>query len=140
MRFVSEAYQTNSNNVKMEHTSQVPNTVLQLSIRDTEEGMAQTPKDAVPQTPRRLVYFEFIFCRQRTPVASRATLRRPGADIKTPVRWRIVTDYQKLSWAIVLILSWRIEFAAVAVSWADFQQPHHPETRAAAQASRCPVH
>ena len=43
-----------------------------------------------------LEHFACKFCRQSTPVASRATQRRPGAEINTPLRWGIVTEYQKL--------------------------------------------
>eukprot|EP00117_Sycon_ciliatum_P049907 scpid88519/ scgid35311/ len=58
--------------------------------------MAPTPKEAAAQDPSRLEHFASKFCRQRTPVASRATQRRPGAEINTPLRWRIVTEYQNL--------------------------------------------
>ena len=96
MRFASNVSKTNSNNLRTEQTIQLPNTILQLSICNVEEEMAPTPKEAAPQDPSRLENFACKFCRQRTPVASCATQRRPGAEINTPLRWGIVTEYQKL--------------------------------------------
>ena len=58
--------------------------------------MAPTAKEAAAQDPIRLEHFASKLCRQRTPVASRATQRRPGAEINTRLQWGIVTEYQKL--------------------------------------------
>ena len=96
MRFASNVNQTNSNNLRTEKTFQLPNTILQLSICNDEEEMAPTSKEAAPQYPGRLEHFTVKFCRKRTPGASRATQRRPGAEINTPMRWEIATECQKL--------------------------------------------
>ena len=58
--------------------------------------MARTPSSATPKTPRRLAKIAAKFRRVKTPVAKPATPRKAGADVKTPVRWRVVTEYHRL--------------------------------------------
>ena len=131
MRFPSNVSQTNSNNLSTEQTVQLPNTILQLSICDVEEGMAPTPKEAADQDPSRLEHFACKFYRQRTPVASRTTQRRPGAGINTPLRWRIVTEYQKLLGDRSRVLPGGLKSLQLVFPWKNqVQQTRNPETRA----------
>ena len=58
--------------------------------------MATTPKEAAPWDPSRIEHFASKICHQRTPVAPRATQRRPGSENNTLMRLGIVTEYQKL--------------------------------------------
>ena len=88
-------------------------------------------KEAAPQDPSRLEHFACNFCRQRTPVASRATQRRPGAEINTPLRWGIVTEYQKLLGDRSRVLPGGLKSLQSLFPWKNqVQQTRHPETRA----------
>ena len=69
---------------------------LHVLVYDVEDYIAGNPSKAKAQTPQRMQHIADKFRPHRTPIAKRATPRRPGAEIKILMCWIIIREYHQL--------------------------------------------